>query len=103
MDDILSLPVILAAIGGLVVNVLSLLELKNIPKERRPSLKDPLYWLAFVTWPFLGGLVGYLYNDASSPLGKFVAFHVGLSAPLILKAAASAIPAQVQPTLPPGA
>lgn len=102
MNEILTIPVILAAIGGFVVNILSLIELKNVPKDRRPDFKDPLYWLPFVVFPLLGGLVGYLYYDATSPLGKFVSFQLGLSSPLILRAAASTIPAQAHPDLPPG-
>lgn len=103
MNEILTAPVLLSAIGGFVVNILSLVELQNVPKDRRPDFKDPLYWLPFVAWPFLGGLVGYLYYDAASPLGKFVSFQLGLSSPLILRAAASTIPAQARINLPPGA
>ncbi len=103
MSEIFTSPVILAAIGGLVVNLLSLIELQHIPKERRPDFKDPLYWLPFLAWPLLGGLVGFLYNDTNFPLGKFVSFHLGLSSPLILKVAASTIPSPSPPNLPPGA
>jgi flagellar biosynthesis protein FliR len=103
MPDLLVPPVVLAAIGGLVVNLLSLLELQAVPKERRPDFSDFFYWLPFAAWPLLGGLVGYLYYDAANPLGKFVSFQIGLSSPLILKAAASAIPAQAKEKLPPGA
>ena len=101
MNEILTTPVILAAIGGSVVNILSLVELKNVPKDHRPDFKDPLYWLPFIVFPLLGGLVGYLYDDAASPLGKLVSFQLGLSSPLILKTAASTIPAQAHPDLPP--
>ena len=37
MNDVLSTPVVLAAIGGLAVNLLNLLELQQVPKERRPD------------------------------------------------------------------
>lgn len=100
MSELFTPPVVLAAVGGLVVNLLSLLELQNVPKDRRPNFKDWLYWLPFIAWPLLGGLVGYLYNDAATPLGKFVAFHLGLSSPLILKAAAKTIPASAHASLP---
>jgi hypothetical protein len=103
MSEILTAPVILAAIGGFIVNILNLIELQNVPADRRPDFKDPLYWLPYIAWPLLGGLVGYLYNDAASPLGKFVSFHLGLSSPLILRTAASSIPAQAKPILQPGA
>jgi hypothetical protein len=102
-SELLTAPVVLAAIGGLVVNVLSLLELQNVPKDRRPDFSDPLYWLPFLAWPILGGIVGYLYNDATSPLGKLVAFHIGVSSPLILRTMVTVIPARAKDTLPPNA
>ena len=102
-SEILIAPIILAAIGGLVINVLNLLELQNVPKDRRPDFHDWLYWLPFFAWPLLGGIVGYLYNDSASPLGKIVAFHIGISSPLILRAMANVIPAQARQQLPKGA
>lgn len=101
-SEILIAPVILAALGSFVANLLNLLELPHIPKERRPDLRDPLYWVAFVVWPILGGIVGYLYNDTASPLGKLVAFHLGISAPLILKTMANVLPTQARQALPTG-
>jgi hypothetical protein len=102
-SEILTAPVVLAAIGGVVINVLNLLELQHVPKERRPDFRDFLYWLPFFAWPLLGGIVGYLYNDSDSPLGKLVAFHIGISSPLILRAMANVIPAQTHQQLPEGA
>jgi len=102
-SEILIAPVILAAIGGLVVNVLGLIELQHVPKDRRPDLGDSLYWLPFIAWPLLGGLVGYLYNDSAVPLGKLVSFHLGISSPLILRTMANILPAQAREPLPPGA
>ncbi len=95
--------IVLAAIGGLVISVLNLIELQHIPKDRRPDLSDALYWVAFFAWPLLGGLVGYLYTDPAAPLGRFVSFQLGMSAPLILKTAANAIPAVAKAQLPKGA
>ncbi len=92
--------IVLAAIGGLVISILNLIELQHIPKDRRPDLSDVLYWVAFVAWPLLGGLVGYLYTDPASPLGRFVSFQLGMSTPLILKTAANAIPAVAKTQLP---
>lgn len=102
-SEIIIAPIVLAAIGGFVVNVLNLLELQHVPKDRRPDFRDWLYWLPFVAWPLLGGIAGYLYNDNASPLGKLVAFHIGISSPLILRTMASVLPAQARPQLPPGA
>lgn len=102
-SGILVTPVILAAIGGFVVNLLSLLELQHVPKDRRPDFHDLLYWLPFFAWPLLGGIIGYLYNDATSPLGKLVAFHIGISSPLILRTMANVVPSSARQQLPPGA
>lgn len=103
MTDTLTKAVILAALGGFIVNLLNLLELQRVPKERRPDFRDWLYWLPFLAWPVLGGVVGYLYDDAASPLGKLVAFHVGISSPLILRQMANALPTQPTPKLTTGA
>jgi len=103
LSEILTPPVVLAGIGGFVVNVLGLLELRHVPKEQRPDFRDVLYWLPFFAWPLLGGLVGYLYNDSAMPLGKLVSFHIGISSPLILKTMAEVIPPQARRQLPPGA
>lgn len=100
MSQIFSAPVIVAMFGGLTVNLLNMVELLNVPKDRRP-FKDLLYWACFCIWPILGGVLGYMYNETAS-IGKLVAFHIGLSAPLILRTMASVLPAQFKP-LPPGA
>lgn len=101
--DIASIPVALAAVGGLSVNVLNLLELQQVPKERRPDFKDWLYWLPFAVWPAIGAVLAFLYSNDQAPLGRIVAFHVGLSAPLILRTMASVVPTQAKAQLPPGA
>lgn len=103
MAEIFTQQIVLAAIGGLVISVLNLLELQHVPKDRRPDLSDKLYWVAFFAWPLLGGLVGYLYTDAAAPLGRVVSFQLGLSTPLILKTAANVIPSMAKPQLPTGA
>ena len=48
----------------------------------------------------IGGLLDYLYDQKNTPLSKLVAFQIGLSAPLILKALASAVPRQTQQVTP---
>jgi hypothetical protein len=103
LSEVFSTSVILAMIGGLTINLLNLLELQNVPKERRPDFKDLLYWLPYLVWPILGGIVAFIYNDVTSPLGKLVAFHLGLSTPLILRTMANIIPVQIRKQLPPGA
>jgi len=103
MSDIFSTPVIIAMVDGLTINLLNLLELQNVPKERRPDFKSGWYWLPFLAYPVLGGVVAYVYSETTSPIGRLVAFHIGLSSPLILRTMANVVPAQIKQQLPPGA
>lgn len=82
----------LAALGGLCIQLLSLLELYNIPKTRRPDFKDFTYWIPFVINPFLGGLVGYAYFHNQNEINSLLAIHIGVSAPLVLRTMSTIIP-----------
>ncbi|TMC24650.1 MAG: hypothetical protein E6J34_00195 [Chloroflexi bacterium] len=95
--EIFSTSVVLAAIGGMAVNLLNLMDVQTQSKDRRPDFKDWLYWLPFVVWPILGGVVAFIYQEANTPLTKVVAFHIGASAPLIIRSMASAIPKTINP------
>ncbi len=97
--------VVLAFCGGLALDFLYLLELPSIPADRRPNLRSPIYWLPYVFWPILGGLLGFIYDDPKAPLSRVVAFQIGLSAPLIIRSLANVVPSQIKPppTPPPGA
>jgi hypothetical protein len=103
MADFMTPTLVMAAIGGLTSSILNLLEIGQLPRDRRPDLKDWLYWLGFLGGPLLGGLVGYLYSEGPTPLGRLISFQLGLSAPLILRSAANVVPAIAKPNLPPGA
>jgi hypothetical protein len=103
MADILTTPVIIAALGGLIVSILNLLEIPNIPKDRKPDVHSLSYWITFLAWPILGGVVGFLYNDPVSPLNKLVAFQLGISSPLLLRSMANVIPNVAKQNPPPGA
>lgn len=87
-----------AIIGGFVVNILGLAELRNVPKPKRPDFKDWLYWLPFVAWPGCGGLLVAAHEwDDAVQFSALLAFNVGLSAPLILRAMASVNPLRADP------
>ena len=103
MSEYISPTMFLAALGGLTASFMNLLEIGKLPKDRRPDLKDWLYWLNFVGGPLLGLLVGFLYSEGPTPLGRLVAFQLGLSAPLIVRSAANVIPPVARQNLPPGA
>lgn len=84
--------IMLAAFGGLVVNLLSLLEIRNVPKERRPDFRDFFYWLPFLAWPAMGSVLAFAYEASGVQLNPILAINVGVSTPLILRSMAEANP-----------
>ena len=82
----------LAAVGGLAVHLFNLVELQNVPKDRRPDFRDWLYWLPFAVMPFLAAVVAFAYEQSGTTLSPILAINVGASAPLLLKSFASASP-----------
>jgi len=86
----------MAGFGGAIVNVLQLLELKNIPKPERPDFKDVFYWLPFVIWPIIGAVLAYAHEESGTKLSPLLAMNIGLSAPLIIRSMADANPFQGQ-------
>jgi hypothetical protein len=86
-------PVWFAVFGGFAINFLRLAELAQTPQSERPrTFSDPLYVLQFVVLPLLGGGLAYTYQSSGTILSPILAFNIGVSAPLILKNLASAIP-----------
>lgn len=81
-----------AAFGALVMQLLSLIEIKNIPKAERPDFKDFFYWLPFLVAPFVGGGLAFAYIYPADILKPLVALNVGVSAPLILRSMANINP-----------
>lgn len=84
--------VLFAAFGALGMQLLSLMEIRNIPKSKRPDFKDFFYWLPFLVAPFIGGGLALAYIYPDDVLKPLVALNVGVSAPLILKSMASINP-----------
>lgn len=103
LNEVFCRPVFLAAMGGIAINLLNLVELGNVPKERRPDLKDFFYWLPFGVWPLLGGFVAYVHNEPAHQLGNLLAFQIGVSCPLILRSMSNVIPSNMRQPLPPDA
>ncbi len=82
-----------AVFGGFAINILRLAELAQTPHPERPrTFSDPFYVLQFVVLPFLGGGLAYTYQASGTILSPILALNIGVSAPLILKNLASAIP-----------
>lgn len=89
------------AAGALAIQLLNLMELPNVAKDKRPDLTDFVYWLPFAIAPLLGGFVCWAYSESGYTIKPLLGIHLGISAPLILRAMASAIPKGYEP--PPGA
>ncbi len=100
--SILQSGVIFAAAGALALKMLELAEVRTIPKDQRPDLSDLLYWVPFLVMPILGGGLAYMYIMSDIVLKPVLAVNVGISAPLIIRAMASAAPMQSRP-IDPGA
>ena len=86
-----------AAFGGLAINGLSLLELKGVPKDKRPDFRDFFCWLPFLAWPLVGAVLAYAYTASGTALSPILAINIGASAPLIIRGMVSAAPSSIDP------
>lgn len=86
--------IIIAAIGGLTYNIVPLLELWKTPKESRPDFKEWLYWVPYFVWPLLAGFLLYLYESPEIKVTRFLSFHIGISAPLIIRKMIEVLPTE---------
>jgi hypothetical protein len=68
-------------------------------------LRSPLYWLLTVLMTVVGGILATLYvDDVSEGRERLLAFHIGVSAPLILALLVQGVPGAVeQAVIPPAA
>ncbi|HWY36560.1 MAG TPA: hypothetical protein VNX68_18095 [Nitrosopumilaceae archaeon] len=89
-------PVFISGLGGVSVQMLYLIDGMKAPKDRRPDFRSPLYYLGILCNIALSVILGYVYFDADQKLNKIVYFHIGLSAPLILRTLATTIPEVVR-------
>ena|SRR5712691_10110025 len=88
----MSAAIVLAAFGGFAINILHLMEYAKRPKIERPDFKDILFYVPYLAWPVLGGVLAYAYVESGVQLSPILALNVGLSAPLILRAMVEANP-----------
>jgi hypothetical protein len=84
--------VCIAAAGGFAAKLLNLAEIHNLPKERRPDLRDVFYWVDFLVGPLAGAFLAWVYQIDGKALTAFVSLNVGVSAPLILRKLAEVVP-----------
>lgn len=85
-------PVYLCLLGGATLQLLNILDALSAPKDRRPDFKSVAYYIVILINLALSGILGFVYFDGSQDLNKIVYFHVGLSAPLILRSLATTVP-----------
>ncbi|WP_091690019.1 hypothetical protein [Methanococcoides vulcani] len=85
--------VLLAYFGGLAINFIRLLELQTTPKAKRtPTFSDWLYTVQFFGGPLVGSFLAWAYYEGGMEYSPILIIHVGVSAPLIMKSFAGAIP-----------
>lgn len=87
----------LAALGGFMLNLMNLWDDSKLPKSERVP-KDSLYWLFFVGWPVIGGVLGLVYFLDGSVLRPLASFTLGLGAPTTIKSLMTTV---TQPRGPP--
>lgn len=76
--------ILFSAFGGLLINVLNLWEdTKKIKADRVP--KDLPYFMFWVIWPIVGGVLSYVYLREGSELTPFLALSIGVGAPTTIK------------------
>ena len=83
---------VLGACGGLLVKLVELAELRGVPRPERPSLRDPIYWIPVALWPAAGALLVYAYTAEVPGMSRLLALNLGVSAPLIIRTMAGALP-----------
>ena len=95
--------VILSALGGLAFPLLTLLERIQQPNAKKIDLKDWSFYLSVLIYVFMASVVGYIYfngKDTFDVNDRLLAFHVGITAPLLIRTLATALPKNATPTLP---
>lgn len=90
--------VLISGLGGIAVQMLYVVDGLNAPKDRRPDFKSLGYYIGMLINIGLSIILGYVYFDEAQKLNKIVYFHIGLSAPLILRTLATTLPEVVRHT-----
>jgi hypothetical protein len=90
--NIVADPVIISTLGGCAVQLLYILDGLNAPKDRSPDFKSVSYYFGILLNLALSAILGYVYFDEMENFNKIVYFHIGASAPLILRTLATSVP-----------
>jgi len=82
---------IVGILGGIAGEVLHWYRLRTLPADRMPVYARSLfYWLITVFMILISGVVPCLYD--TSEVNAILAFHLGMSTPIILRHFASSTP-----------
>ncbi|WP_124981008.1 hypothetical protein [Nonlabens xiamenensis] len=87
--------VILSALGGLAYPLLTLLERIKQPSAVRIDFKDLTFYITVLIYVFMGSVIGYIYFNDKTGFGvndRLLAFHVGITAPLIIRSLTTSLP-----------
>jgi len=84
--------ILIAAGGGLALQLLNLLEIPQLKNKDRPDFKDWVYYLPYIINPLIGAFITFVYLKANTTLNPVLALHIGASAPVILRTMASTLP-----------
>lgn len=80
-------------LGAFLLNLIRLAELANVPKIERPDTFTDWVWVfQFLALPVVGGVLAAVYHIDGTALKPLLAMNIGLSAPLIIRAMAGAVP-----------
>lgn len=83
---------LIAAGGGLGLQLLNLLELPNLEKKDRPNFKEFIYYIPYIVNPLIGAFIAFVYLKSNTVLNPILALHIGASAPVVLRTMASTLP-----------
>lgn len=103
LSSIFTEGVILSALGGLAYPLLTLLERIQQPNANKIDLKDVSFYVSIIIYVFLASIIGYIYFHDKLGFAvndRLLAFHVGITAPLLVRTLATALPKNSTPTLP---
>lgn len=92
----ISTPIFTAFLGGLAAQGLTVADGLAAPADRKPDFKSFSYYIAILINISLSTILGYIYFDEAQPVNKIVYFHIGASAPVLLRTLITTIPEVVR-------
>jgi len=85
--------IIIGAGSSLTVQFLLLLEQIKLPTDQRPDYTKFIYYWPFILNPLISAFLVFVYAISRDfSLSPVLAFHIGASAPLIIKGMVSTAP-----------